>query len=106
MPLYDDSVLWVVPGSHRRPNTEDENEQLLKDRTVPLPNSIPVELKAGDGVAYTNTILHWGSNYSAKLRRTIHFDHRAFGGHIYPYGPHFYWKPDLLEKVSPSPESC
>ena len=101
VPLYDDSVLWVVPGSHRRPNTEAENEQLLKDRTVPLPNSIPVELKAGEGVAYTNTILHWGSNYSAKLRRTIHFGHRAFGGHIYPYVPHFYWTPDLLEKVSP-----
>ena len=102
VPLYDDSVLWVVPGSHRRPNTQAENEQLLKDRTVPLPNSIPVELKAGDGVAYTNTIFHWGSNYSSKLRRTIHFGHRAFGGHIYPYVPHFYWTPDLLEKVSPT----
>jgi len=73
VPLYDDSVLWVVPGSHRRPNTQAENKQLLADRTVPLPSSIPVELKAGDGVCYTNTILHWGSDYSTKLRRTIPF---------------------------------
>ena len=102
VPLYDDSVLWVVPGSHRRPNTQAENEQLLADRTVPLPNSIPVELKAGDGVCYTNTILHWGSDYSAKLRRTIHFAHRAFGGLIYPYVPHFYWEPELLRHASPS----
>ena len=24
IPLYDDNVLWVVPGSHRRANTEEE----------------------------------------------------------------------------------
>ena len=102
VPLYDDSVLWVVPGSHRRPNTQAENEQLLADRTVPLPDSIPVELNAGDGVAYTNTILHWGSNYSSKLRRTIHFGHRAFGGLIYPYVPHFYWERELLQHASPT----
>jgi hypothetical protein len=26
--LYDDEVLWVVPGSHLRPNTDEENRQL------------------------------------------------------------------------------
>ena len=80
--LYDDDVLWVVPGSHRRLNTEEENRQLLKNPRVPLPGGIPVKLKSGDGVAYSNYILHWGSNYSTKLRRTIH------GGHtIFPYYP-------------------
>jgi ectoine hydroxylase-related dioxygenase (phytanoyl-CoA dioxygenase family) len=80
--LYDDDVLWVVPGSHRRLNTEEENCQLLKNPRVPLPGGIPVELKGGDGVVYSNYILHWGSNYSTKLRRTIH------GGHtIFPYYP-------------------
>ena len=82
VPLYDDDVLWVVPGSHRRLNTEEENRQLLDNPLVPLPGGIPVELKAGDGVVYSNYILHWGSNYSAKLRRTIH------GGHtIFPHYP-------------------
>ena len=82
IPLYDDDVLWVVPGSHRRLNTEAENRQLLENPRVPLPGSIPVELKGGDGVVYSNYILHWGSNYSTKLRRTIH------GGHtIFPYYP-------------------
>ncbi len=82
IPLYDDDVLWVVPGSHRRLNTEAENRQLLENPRVPLPEGIPVELKGGDGVVYSNYILHWGSNYSTKLRRTIH------GGHtIFPYYP-------------------
>ena len=82
IPLYDDDVLWVVPGSHRRLNTEEENRQLLENPRVPLPGGIPVELKGGDGVVYSNYLLHWGSNYSTKLRRTIH------GGHtIFPYYP-------------------
>jgi ectoine hydroxylase-related dioxygenase (phytanoyl-CoA dioxygenase family) len=90
IPLYDDNVLWVVPGSHRRPNTEEENRSLLENSRAPVPGSIPVELKAGDGVVYANTILHWGSNYSSKLRRTIHLGFRAFGGPIYPYVPRFH----------------
>lgn len=90
IPLYDDDVLWVVPGSHRRGNTEEENAQLTEDSSVPLPNSIPVELKAGDGVVYTNTILHWGSNYSTKLRRTVHLGYRSYGGPIFPYVAVYY----------------
>jgi hypothetical protein len=78
IPLYDDDVLWVVPGSHRRVNTAQENEELLKDRLAPLTGGIPVELKAGDGVIYINFLLHWGSNYSSKLRRTLHGGHAIF----------------------------
>ena len=72
IPLYDDEVLWVVPGSHLRLNTDQENNQLLADPCVPLPNGIQTHLKAGDGVVYILPILHWGSNYSTKMRRTIH----------------------------------
>ena len=100
IPLYDDDVLWVVPGSHRRPNTGPEDRQLLEDPKLPLPNSVPVELKAGDGVAYTNTILHWGSNYNTKLRRTIHLGYRPFGGLVYPHVPHFYWDLDFTKHLS------
>ena len=101
IPLYDDSVLWVVPGSHRRGNTEAENNQLSEDSRVPLPNSIPVEMNAGDGVVYTNTIFHWGSNYSTKLRRTIHLGYRAFGGPIFPYVCHFHRDLDFTRHLSP-----
>ena len=79
IPLYDDNVLWVVPGSHRRLNTEAENQQLLQDNTKPLPGSIPVELKAGDAVVYINLLFHQGNNYSTKLRRTIHGGHSIWG---------------------------
>ena len=101
IPLYDDDVLWVVPGSHRRANTEEENRQLAKDPRVPLPGGVPVELKAGDGVAYTNTILHWGSNYSCKKRRTVHLGYRAYGGRQYPYVPQLERRGDYVRYLQP-----
>ncbi|MYF97981.1 phytanoyl-CoA dioxygenase family protein [Candidatus Poribacteria bacterium] len=70
--LYDDNVLWVIPGSHLRVNTQQENDQLLTDPRSPLHEGIQTHLNAGDGVVYILPILHWGSNYSPKLRRTIH----------------------------------
>ena len=48
MALYDDEVLYVVPGSHARLNTAEENAQLAEDDSVPLPNSVQTKLNAGD----------------------------------------------------------
>lgn len=72
IPLYEDSVLWVIPGSHLRLNTPEENEAMLADPRRPLPNGVQTHLKAGDGVVYILPILHWGSNYSPQMRRTVH----------------------------------
>ena len=72
IPLYDDDVLWVIPGSHIRGNTEAENESIGRDPRIPAPGGVQTHLNAGDGVAYILPILHWGSNYSTKMRRTVH----------------------------------
>ena len=72
LPLYDDSVLWVVPGSHARLNTDEENAALIRDERAPLPGATQAHLAAGDGLAYILPLLHWGSLYNAKMRRTIH----------------------------------
>ena len=70
----DGGPLGVVPGSHRRPNTDAENAQLLEDVHSQIsPEALQVKLKAGQGALYTNTILHWGSNYTSKLRRCDFF---------------------------------
>jgi len=91
IPLFDDAVLWVVPGSHWRVNSDEESRALARDPSAPLPGGIPVELYAGDAVVYLNTMLHWGSDYSAKLRRTVHLGYRAFGAAIYPHAHAFNW---------------
>ena len=72
LPLYDDDVLWVVPESHIRFNTEEEDTFMSQDPRRPLPGGVQTHLKAGDGVAYITPILHWGSNYDTVMRRTIH----------------------------------
>ena len=100
IPLYDDAVLWVVPGSHWRVNTDEENRILERDPSLPLPGGIPVELNAGDAVVYLNTMLHWGSDYSAKQRRTIHLGYRAFGAAIYPHAHAFNWDLGFTSRLS------
>ena len=72
LPLYDDDILWVAPGSHIRLNTEEEELHLSQDAHRPLPGGVQTHLKAGDGVAYILPILHWGSKYDTVMRRTIH----------------------------------
>ena len=89
VPMYDDSVLWVVPGSHRRRNTERENAEFMKDmrgetevsneRLQAAAEGMAVKLNAGDGVVYSNFLLHTGSNYTTKKRRTLHGGHAIFG---------------------------
>jgi len=100
IPLYDDAVLWVVPGSHWRVNTDEENRALAHDASAPLPGGIPVELNAGDAVVYLNTMLHWGSDYSARRRRTVHLGYRAFGADIYPHAHAFNWDLGFTSRLS------
>ena len=89
--LYDDDVFWVLPRSHDRPTDEEQRRQLLLDPTSRLKGGIPVELAAGDGVVYPNLVMHWGSFYSSRLRRTLHLGFRSYGGDIFPYAHYPEW---------------
>ena len=98
--LYDDSVFWIVPRSHRRINTGEEHRQLAENASVPLPDGIPVELNAGDGVVYTHLLLHWGSYYSSKMRRTLHPGYRPFGFAALPNIHWRHWEPGFYHYLS------
>ena len=98
--LYDDSVLWIVPGSHRRVNTDAENQQLTENASVPLPGGMPVELNAGDGVVYTHLLLHWGSYYSSKMRRTLHPGYRPLRFPSFPNVHWRHWEPGFYHYLS------
>ena len=88
--LYDDHVLWVIPGSHARLNTARENELLRSNPRTSFPGGVQTHLSAGDGVVYILPILHWGNNYSTKMRRTIHggfstftqYENRSYVKHL------------------------
>ena len=79
LPLYDDSYLHVIPGSHLRRNNEAESRKERRMGVVPLPGEITVDLKAGDGVVYINGILHSATPNGDEKRRTLHFGYQSFG---------------------------
>lgn len=101
--LYADDVFWIVPRSHRRVNSEAENHQLSQDGRVPLTDGMAVELGAGDAVVYTHMLLHWGSHYSTKMRRTIHPGYRPIHfGKAMPNVHWRHWQPGFYHHLSPT----
>ena len=97
--LYDDDVFWLVPGSHRRFNSEAENRQLSSSEYEPIDGGMAIELEAGDGIVYLTPILHWGSNYSTKLRRTLQYTYRSFNNGSLSAAHVFHWTPDLVHNL-------
>ena len=88
--VYDDVSLWVVPGSHRRGDTPEEQAYSAKfndlgfvdaidtvraveaDVFRAMPGAINVELKAGDGLLY-NPLLWHAAEYRPEWKRcTLH----------------------------------
>jgi len=83
LPLVDENSLWVVPGSHNRPNTEAENAAFAGSKHyapigAEMPGGIPVTLKAGQAVLYNNNLIHRGYTEEMKVpRRTLHMGYHS-----------------------------
>jgi ectoine hydroxylase-related dioxygenase (phytanoyl-CoA dioxygenase family) len=111
LPLVDENALWVVPGSHIRPNTKEENEAFAGSKHyapvgVEMPGGIPVTLKAGQAVLYNNNLIHRGFTPKMKIpRRTLHMGYHSAA---HPPTWHFYLlkqsllTPEYLETLSPA----
>ena len=111
LPLVDENSLWVVPGSHFRPNTEEENKAFRGSKHyaplgVEMPGGIPVPLKAGQAVLYNNSLIHRGFTEKMKIpRRTLHMGYHSA---LYPPTWHFYLlngdllTPEYLDRLSPT----
>ena len=111
LPLVEENSLWVVPGSHNRPNTEAENMVFAGSKHyaplgAEMPGGVPVKLDAGQAVLYNNNLIHRGYNEKMMLpRRTLHM-----GYHSAKFPPtwHFYLlngdllTPEYLDRLSPT----
>jgi ectoine hydroxylase-related dioxygenase (phytanoyl-CoA dioxygenase family) len=67
LPLYEEQSLWVVPGSHRRPNTPEENAAFGGSKhyaplDAVMPGGVPVKIPAGHALLYNNNLIHRGYN--------------------------------------------
>jgi len=96
-PLYEDSSLWYVPGSHLRRDdfpgeiehrsqlvdgkhldftgkSAEERERLGLEYTYSMPGAIQLHLEAGDYALYRPTAWHLG-NYVPYVKRATLHDH-------------------------------
>jgi ectoine hydroxylase-related dioxygenase (phytanoyl-CoA dioxygenase family) len=93
LPLVDENSLWIVPRSHNRPNSTEENKAFQGSKHyapvgAEMPGGIPVHLKAGQAVIYNNNLIHRGYTKTMKVpRRTLHMGYHSAA---YPPTWHFY----------------
>lgn len=110
LPLVEENSLWVVPGSHNRPNTAAEDAVFAGSKHyakvgVEMPGGVPVRLNAGQAVFYNNNLIHRGYSEVMKMpRRTLHMGYHSAA---LPPTWHFYLlngdllTPSYLETLSP-----
>ncbi|PCH34658.1 hypothetical protein WOLCODRAFT_139489 [Wolfiporia cocos MD-104 SS10] len=74
--LYEDSCLYVVPGSHKAPRTPEQRAHSSTPDPpadpMDMPGAVHVTLKPGETVFYNNNILHCGTYDPAATRATLH----------------------------------
>ena len=111
LPLVDENSLWIVPRSHNRPNTPEENEAFHGSSHyapvgVEMPGGMPVPLKAGQAVIYNNNLIHRGYTRTMEVpRRTLHMGYHSAA---YPPTWHFYLlnsgllTPEYLQTLTPT----
>ncbi|MDP6359154.1 MAG: phytanoyl-CoA dioxygenase family protein [Planctomycetota bacterium] len=74
--IEDDACFWVVPGSHNRPNTEEEERKFEEGETgweEIFPGAIQTRLKAGTAVPFDARSIHRGLKRPGTSRRSIFF---------------------------------
>lgn len=75
IPLYEDASLILVPGSHLRARSAEEEKMLQADpyaATDKVDGAVALRLMPGDCIFYDNNVLHRGA-YDAKVERaTLH----------------------------------
>ena len=111
LPLVQEDALEIVPGSHNRPNTPEEDQAFAGTRhyaplDAEMPGSMRVSLKAGQAVLYNNNLIHRGYCIDSELpRRTLHMGYHSASK---PPTWHFYLldaqllTPDYLDRLSPT----
>ena len=83
LPLVQEDALEVVPGSHNRPNTAEENAAFSGTKhyaplDAKMPGAVKVSLKAGQAVLYNNNLIHRGITLLTKVpRRTLHMGYHS-----------------------------
>lgn len=72
--LQADACFWMVPGSHNRPNTVEEEARFEDDRTSweeTFPDAVQLKLKAGSAAPFDSRAIHRGLKRPGSVRRSL-----------------------------------
>ena len=72
--LRDDACLWVVPGSHNRSNTDEEEALFESGKTgwqETFPGAVQLKLKAGSAAPFDSRAIHRGLKRPGLSRRSL-----------------------------------
>ncbi|PFX72038.1 hypothetical protein COL39_20530 [Bacillus cereus] len=104
--LTNDSCFIAIPGSHKRPLSRKEEEQLFSKGTASLPGETVVYCKPGDVLFMNAHTFHRGACSTQNIRRALHISLQAKDE---PTGGHGSWtymrKEGLLERMNPVVQS-
>ncbi|KIK64228.1 hypothetical protein GYMLUDRAFT_83536 [Collybiopsis luxurians FD-317 M1] len=74
--LYEDSCLYVVPGSHKVPRTPEQRVHSCTmdppKNPMDMPGAVRLTLKPGETVFYNSNILHCATYDNTVKRATLH----------------------------------
>lgn len=103
--LYHDDAFIVVPGSHRRPLTEEEWYAIRHEPQAELPGELVADLEPGDVVWMDAHALHRGRTKADSGRLTLHYSAQADWVPLLPWGSpeDFAWitSDAFIEQLSP-----
>jgi hypothetical protein len=100
--LVPDSSFKVVPGTHRRALTEQEQHQFDNSLIDELPGSVAVDCQAGDVIYMNYHALHRGSCKADVFRRTLHMNVQAMAEQTGGQTSYRYMRePGYLEMLEP-----
>lgn len=80
--IFEDVSFWVVPGSHQRLLTEEEQNLFktskhLTSEDAVMPKGVCISLKPGEAIFYNNNVLHRGYNQEKLKRATLHVSYHS-----------------------------
>lgn len=94
--LYDEDRFLVVPGSHSRKNTEEEQALLRRSIKSTLPKQAAIGGSAGDLLVFKSAILHRGSCVHQRAHVHFRFGKDAAGAEIHPHRKEWFLRPEVL----------
>ncbi|KAF5378909.1 hypothetical protein D9757_008706 [Collybiopsis confluens] len=109
--LYEDSCLYIVPGSHKVPRTPEQRVHSCTmdapKNPMDMPGAVMLTLKPGETVFYNSNILHCAAYDHTVKRATLHacmgdaHYSAARGRNILQHGLSWVNEPRFREQLSP-----